>query len=181
MKEDIKREVVLKEGVTATVSNNSLTVKGAKGEVTRNFAYPKVTIKVDAGKVTLSTVKGTKREKKIIATFESHIKNLVQGVQEPHTYKLKICSGHFPMNVAVSGKELVVKNFLGEAVPRKVSLPEGADVKVNGDEIVVSSVDKEIAGQAAARIEKLCRITDRDLRIFQDGIYIIEKAGKTIA
>ncbi len=94
-----------------------LIVKGPKGEVTRDFAHPKVSIVVEGGKVVLNAVKGTRREKTVLLSFESHIKNMVAGVQEPHLYKLKICSGHFPMNVAVSGQELTVKNFLGEAVP----------------------------------------------------------------
>ena len=84
------------------------------------------------------------------------------------------------MNVSISGQELIIKNFLGESVPRKVTILPGADVKVNGTEIIVSGSDKEVAGQTAARIENLCRITNRDRRIFQDGCYIIEKAGKSI-
>ena len=84
------------------------------------------------------------------------------------------------MNVAVSGKEFVVKNFLGETIPRRFTLPEEVDVKINGTDIIVTSVDVEAAGLAAGRIEKVCRITNRDIRIFQDGCYIVEKAGKAI-
>ena len=104
------------------------------------------------------------------------MKNMVKGVVEPFQYKVKICSGHFPMNVSMSGQELIVKNFLGEAVPRRIMMPEGTKVKVNGTEIDISSANKELAGQAASRIENLCRITNRDRRIFQDGLYITEKA-----
>lgn len=81
------------------------------------------------------------------------------------------------MNVAVSGNELVIKNFLGEAVPRRVEIMQGAEVKVNGEEITVKSCNVEIAGQTAAKIETACRITNRDRRIFQDGCYIFDKAG----
>jgi large subunit ribosomal protein L6 len=128
----------------------------------------------------LESKKSSKMEKKVIHSFAAHIKNMFKGVQEPHVYKLKICSGHFPMNVSVSGQEITIKNFFGESVPRKTTLPEKAEVKVNGDEIVITSADKEAAGQAAAKIESLCRITKRDIRIFQDGCYITEKAGKIL-
>lgn len=180
MKEDLRKEIELTEGVTAQVEGSTLKVKGPKGEVQRNFLHSKVKIAIEEGKIVFVAKKASKREKTVIGSFESHVKNMVQGVVEPHVYKLKICSGHFPMNVAVSGRELTVKNFIGEAVPRKVQLMEGADVKINGTEIVVTSCDKEAAGQAAAQIENLCRVTNRDRRIFQDGCYIIHKAGKDI-
>ena len=84
------------------------------------------------------------------------------------------------MNVSVTGKELVIKNFLGESVPRRVGITPGAEVKIDGTEILVTSPDKEIAGQVASRIENLCRITNRDIRIFQDGCYIVNKGGKDL-
>ena len=54
------------------------------------------------------------------------------------------------------------------------------EIKLNGDEIIVKGIDKETVGNIAGRIEQLTRITDRDRRKFQDGIFIIEKAGKEI-
>ena len=112
----------------------------------------------------------------MINTFKAHLIHMIVGSMEGHVYKLKICSGHFPMTVAMKGDTLEVKNFLGEAHPRTLKIKQGADVKVNGEEIVVESPDKEIAGQTAADIEQLTRITNRDRRIFQDGIYIVEKS-----
>ena len=179
MKEDIIREIELGT-VTVELVGNSLKFKGPKGEAERVFLNPKVSVTLENNKIILKSLKGTKREKKIIGSFESHIKNLIEGVSNLHTYKLKICSGHFPMNVAIVGQEIVIKNFLGESVPRKVGIMPGADVKINGTEIVVTSTNKEFAGQTAARIESLCRITNRDKRIFQDGCYIIHKSGKDI-
>jgi large subunit ribosomal protein L6 len=180
MKADLKKEIELPDGVTVQLNKAVLTIKGAKGEVNRDFIHPKANVLVEQNKIVLSALKATKREKTLLGTMASHIKNMIAGVQEPFTYKVKICSGHFPMNVSVSGKDLVVKNFLGESVPRKVELIEGTNVKVNGDEIVIVGVDKEKAGQMAARIENLCRITNRDTRIFQDGCYITHKAGKDL-
>jgi len=84
------------------------------------------------------------------------------------------------MNCTVTGGQFVIKNFLGEKVPRIVKLRSGVTVKIDGDKVFIESPDKELAGQTAADIEQATRITGRDLRIFQDGIYIIEKAGKPI-
>ena len=177
MKEDLKREIELKPGVSAQLEGSLLKIKGPKGEVNRVFLHPKIAVSLEGNKIVLFAVKATKKEKTMICSFESHIINMVQGVQEPYVYKLKICSGHFPMSVSVSGNEVVIKNFLGEAVPRKVEIMPGAEVKVTGEEITVKSCDVEVAGQTAARIESVCRIVNRDRRIFQDGCYIVEKAG----
>ncbi len=59
-----------------------------------------------------------------------------------------------------------MQNFLGEKVPRVIKLKQGVDVKIEGQEITVESPDKELAGQTAAAIEQLCKITKRDRRIF---------------
>ncbi|MBS3169102.1 50S ribosomal protein L6 [Candidatus Woesearchaeota archaeon] len=174
------REIAFGAGVSATLNGEMLTVKGPKGEVSRSFRSPSITTTINQGKIVLQVKKGTKREKTMIGTFEAHIANMIKGVQEHHTYKLKICSSHFPMNVSVVGKELLIKNFLGEAVPRKAKIVPGADVKVNGNEIIVTSPDRELAGMMASRIENLCRITNRDRRIFQDGCYITHKVGRAI-
>ena len=84
------------------------------------------------------------------------------------------------MNASISGTMLVIKNFLGEKVPRTLQLNGGAEVKIDGDLINVSSVSKEIAGQVSADIEQLTRRPGYDTRIFQDGIYIINKDGKEL-
>ena len=84
------------------------------------------------------------------------------------------------MNVSVSGDELIIKNFLGEKIPRKIKLKQGVEVKVDGNTITVSGPDKELVGQVSADIEQKSRRPGFDKRIFQDGIYLIEKAGKKI-
>lgn len=180
MKDDIIKEVELPKPLHIEQHGYILKIKGPKGEVSREFHHPKVLVQVVGGKITLTAKKATKREKRNLGTFMSHIKNIIQGVQEPYVYKLKICSGHFPMSVSVSGKVFILKNFFGESIPRKVTLPDGVQVKINGTEIVVESPDLEAAGQAAAKIELLCRVKNRDIRIFQDGCYITHKAGKAI-
>ncbi|MEK6899541.1 MAG: 50S ribosomal protein L6 [Nanoarchaeota archaeon] len=180
MKETIKRSVELSAGVSAHVNGAIVNIKGPKGEVQREFVHPKVKITLEENKIVLVAEKGTKREKTIIGAFRSHIRNMVQGVKELHLYKLKVCSGHFPMTVTVSGHEFIIKNFLGEAVARKAQIVPGVIVKVEGNDVTVTSADLEAAGLTAARIENLCRITNRDKRIFQDGCYIVQKPGQNL-
>jgi large subunit ribosomal protein L6 len=84
------------------------------------------------------------------------------------------------MNVSVSNDEIIIKNFLGEKVPRTLALKAGATVKVEGDTVVVESPSKEIAGQVSADIELLTRRIGYDGRIFQDGLWITSKGGKDV-
>ncbi|MBW2996081.1 50S ribosomal protein L6 [Candidatus Woesearchaeota archaeon] len=178
VKLEIAEQIEIPEGVEVKIDAGLVSAKGPKGEASRKLVYPRISIETKDSKIILSSKKATKREKRIIGTFKSHIQNILQGVIEVHSYKLKVCSTHFPMTAAVENNEFVVQNFLGEKVPRKFKIKQGVDIKVEGQEITVESADKELAGQAAASIEQLCRITKRDRRIFQDGIYIIKKSEK---
>ncbi len=177
-KEKITKEIDLPESVNASVNGWFLLIKGPKGEINRYFKQHTVSIKINNKKILLESERMTKKDKKIIRSLSAHIKNMIRGSQQNHTYTLKICSGHFPMNVSVSGNKFVVKNFLGEKLPRTLSLKEGVNVKVEGELINITSANKEMAGQVSGDIEQLTRRPGYDNRIFQDGIYIINKDGK---
>jgi large subunit ribosomal protein L6 len=69
-----------------------------------------------------------------------------------------------------------IGNFLGERKPRVARILGESQVKLHGDEMVVTGINKEDVGQTAANIEQATRIKGRDPRVFQDGIYITEKA-----
>lgn len=174
----IEESVEIPEGIEVKIERNLFSAKGPKGENKRVLANPKIKIEIKGNEVIVSASNASRKEKRDIGSFASHIKNIIRGVKEPYVYKLKVCSGHFPMTVSATKEELQVKNYLGESVPRKLKLKKGVDVKVEGEIITVESVDKELAGQTAASIEQLTRITNRDRRIFQDGVWITEKYGK---
>ncbi|PIY60246.1 50S ribosomal protein L6 [Candidatus Woesearchaeota archaeon CG_4_10_14_0_8_um_filter_47_5] len=170
------------EGVSVAVENSVLSIKGPKGEVRRDFRNPSLSLTHSGNALVLSSSRSTKREKKLVGTYVAHINNLLAGVKEPFTYVLHICSGHFPMNVSVQNNVLSVKNFFGEKVPRTLKIKNGVDVKVQGTDITVTSPDIEFAGQTAADIERLSRRTKGfDLRVFQDGIYIVHKPKRNTA
>lgn len=178
-REQLERLVDVTEGVTVTVdANSNVVAKGPKGEVTKSLRNPRIAYVVEGNQVKITSISSTKMDKKLINTMTAHVKNLIKGASEGFTYELKICSGHFPMTVAVKGDTLEVKNLFGEAVPRKLKLKEGAKVTVKGDQIEVTGNNIEIVGQVSADIEKLTKRAGFDRRIFQDGIYIVNKNGK---
>jgi len=175
LKMDQKVSFEKPESVEVLIDKNTVTVKGPSGELSRTFKCLGIEFKSESNEITIESKKTNKTNKMMINTYQAHIKNMIKGALEPFEYKLKICSGHFPMSVTIKGSEFSVKNFLGEKVPRVITIKSNAEVKVDGQEITVKSNDKEKAGQTAANIEQLCRITNRDRRIFQDGIWITQK------
>lgn len=174
-------EIELPEGVSASREGKMIQVKGPKGEVTKTLYNPLITMEVKDNKIELRADRYGRREKTLIGTYRSHVRNMLKGVTEGHYYTLKICSGHFPMNVSFSNNVLTVKNFIGEKVPRTLNVSNKVNLKVEGDQITIESPDKDVAGQTAGSIEKLTKRVNFDKRIFQDGIYIIEKDGKKLA
>ncbi|MBW2982333.1 50S ribosomal protein L6 [Candidatus Woesearchaeota archaeon] len=180
MKTNISEKIEIPEKIEVKVDKGIVNVKGPKGEVNRNLLLPKIKISVKDNAILIESKNATKREKKMIGTFKAHIRNLIKGAAEGFVYKLKICSSHFPMTASIENNQFVVKNFLGENTPRTLGIKEGVNIKIEGNDVVVESINKELAGQTAASIEKLCKIKGRDTRIFQDGIWMTEKAGKEI-
>ncbi len=179
MKQELREEIEIPEGTTVRLDKGMFSIKGTGGELSRKFQNPRINSKIEGNKI-IFRAKATQREKKLIKSFSAHLRNMMRGASQAHVYKLKICSGHFPMTASVKGKVFEVKNFVGEKVARTLNIPEGVNVKVEGEQIAIQSIDKEAAGQTAARIENLTRRAGFDRRIFQDGIYITEKDGKKI-
>ena len=180
MKQDLIQKIKIPENTEVTIDGNIINVKGNEGEIKREFNLGKIKLEKKDQEIILSCKLGTKREKKIMNTILAHIENMLKGVNEKFEYKLKICFHHFPITVDVKDDEAIIKNFLGEKIPRKVKIPKGAEVKVNEQEITITSVNKEIAGQTAANFEKTTKIRMKDRRIFQDGIFITKKDGREI-
>ncbi|MBS3136806.1 50S ribosomal protein L6 [Candidatus Woesearchaeota archaeon] len=168
-------QLEIPEGVTVALNEGIVIVKGKNGELHRELSSKKINISIGKSEVNFSIPVMAKAEKMLLGTFKSHIKNMIEGVQKNYKYSLKICSGHFPMNAAVTNNQVVVKNFIGEKKPRVLSIIKGVTVKVDGEVITVESNDIELAGMTAAAIERLVSRTGFDKRVFQQGIYITEK------
>ncbi len=180
MKKKLYQTIEIPEGVEADFEESTLVVKGPEGENKREFNFINLDFEKKDKNIIIGNEKATKVEKKYMNTIVAHIKNMIKGVQKKFEYKLKICFSHFPMTIDIKGREGTIKNFLGEKFPRKVKIPEKVEVKIEGEFITITSLDKELAGQTAANFEKATNIRKRDKRIFQDGIFIINKNGKEI-
>ena len=180
MKKELFVYVEIPEGIEASIEGDVLKVKGPEGENERKFNIGKMNFKVENNKIMVGHKSSNKNDKKRMNSIQAHIRNMIKGVQEKFEYQVKICFGHFPFTVKQEGNKIIIKNFLGEKINREVTVPEGAELDIGKEIITIKSVNKEIAGQAAANFEAATKIRARDNRIFQDGVYIINKAGKKI-
>ncbi len=178
MKKELFKTIEIPEGVEVNLEKDIISVKGPEGENKREFDITNLSLEKKDNQIIIGSKKATKKEKKVMMTIVAHIKNMIKGVQEKFEYTLKIVFSHFPITAEMQGKEVIIKNFLGEKIPRKVVIRDGAEVKIEKDIITVSSVDKEIAGQVAANFEMATKVPLKDRRVFQDGIYITNKAGR---
>jgi len=189
--------ITLPDDVSATVDHLDLTVEGPDGSVSRRLWYPDIDVSVDDGEVVIATDAEDAKTTATVGTFESHVRNMVHGVTDGWEYKMEVHYAHFPMQVDVEGDEVVIENFLdfpmqvdvegdevvienflGEKAARRTPIRGDTDVQIDGEEITLTGSDKEAVGQTAADIEQLTKVTDKDNRVFQDGVYIVEKPAK---
>ena len=180
MRKDLMREIEIPDGIIVKKEDDFVTVSGGGKELKRNFDFGKVKMEVKDKEIVLEAKGATRRESRMIGTVWAHLKNMIKGINEEFVYELEICNVHFPMNVKVQGNEVVIKSFLGEKTDRIAKILPNVKVDISGSKITVTSNDIEAAGLTATNLEKAARLTGRDRRIFQDGIFITSKNGRSI-
>ena len=180
--------VVIPAGVTVDVKDgNVVTVKGAKGELTRQFAPEmKITVQEVEKEVDEKTVKvneilverpnDLKREKSLHGLTRSLLQSMVTGVSDGYKKTLEINGVGY--RAAKSGKKLTLN--LGYSHPIEMEDPEGIETAVDGNKVIVSGIDKEKVGQYAAQIrEKRGPEPYKGKGIKYDYEIIRRKVGKT--
>ncbi|MDD1674227.1 MAG: 50S ribosomal protein L6 [Methanomicrobiales archaeon] len=168
-------KVRIPEGVKVQVEGRRVKITGPKGTVEREMVSPGIAITCDGKELIISTQSSRKQEIAMCGTFASHARNMCKGVVEGYTYRMKVVYSHFPIQLKVIGSRLEIANFLGEKKARYANLLSGTKVTVGNDEVTVAGIDKEVVGTTVASISQATHIRDRDPRVFQDGIYLVER------
>ncbi|MGQ3410980.1 50S ribosomal protein L6 [Natrinema sp. LN54] len=171
-------ELEIPENVSVEVDRFDVTVEGPEGAVTRRLWYPDVTVETDDDQVVIESGAEDAKTNSTVGTFESHITNAIHGVTEGWEYEMEVFYSHFPMQVRVDGDDVVIENFLGEKAPRRTTIHGETEVTVDDEQIVLSGPSKDDVGQTAADIEQLTKVSGKDTRVFQDGVYITNKPAK---
>jgi len=177
-------ELDIPEGVDVTVKSRIITVKGPRGNLVKNVRHIDMDIRLvkskNSAKVTLAVWQGGRKHVACLRTIRSLISNMIKGVTKGFQYKMRAVYAHFPINCIIQegGASLEIRNFLGEKIVRNVKMLEGVTIyesKAQKDELILEGTDVQNVSQSAASIHGVCRVRNKDIRKFLDGIYVSEK------
>ena len=141
--------VLIPQGVTVTVTADTMSAKGPKGQLTRPLPSH-VEVAVDGDKVIVKRVNDSKPARARHGLTRSLLQNLVTGVSEGYTKSLEIIGVGY--RAQTKGRVLVLT--LGYSHPINYEIPEGIDIEVQKTIIHVRGADKEVVGQTAANIRR---------------------------
>ncbi len=143
-----KKPVAIPSGVTAKVDGQTVSVKGAKGEL--NFVVPDdVEVKFENNVIAVNPRHETKRARALWGTSRARVNNLVVGVTKGFEKKLEITGVGY--KAAVAGKNLQLS--LGYSHDVSYPIPAGIAIATpKPTEIMITGIDKRQVGQVAAEI-----------------------------
>ena len=146
-----KLPVAIPAGVTVTVANGLISVKGPKGELKQSF-HDEIEIKVEGSEVLLTTKNDAKQTNAYHGLYRSLLNNMVKGVTEGFSKTLVITGVGY--RAEVKGKELVMN--LGYSSDYIAIIPEGLTVVATPDgKLTISGIDKQLVGEFCSQIRKL--------------------------
>ena len=171
-----KMPIAIPAGVTIDIAeNNTITVKGPKGTLTRVLS-PDMEIKVEGVEVVVNRPNDLKRSKSLHGLTRTLINNMVIGVTSGYEKSLEINGVGY--KAAKEGKKLVLN--LGYSHPINMMDPEGIESSVDNNKIIIKGIDKEKVGQYAAEIRDKRRPEPyKGKGIKYSDEVIRRKAGKT--
>ena len=145
------RKLVIPAGVTVTVDNDVVTVKGPKGELTTKVIND-LEVKVEGD--TLEVLKGndSSATNMMQGTMNANINNMLVGVTKGFTKGLEIIGVGY--RFALKGNKIVIN--AGYSHPVEIDIPEGIKVEVpSNTELNISGIDKILVGEFAAKVRKV--------------------------
>jgi large subunit ribosomal protein L6 len=170
-----KKPVPLPQGVTATVSGKTVSVKGPKGEL-KVTLVPEIDASVDASGVTITPRKDMERAPAMWGMSRTLVNNLVVGVTTGFQTKLEIQGVGY--RAAVQGKNLNLQ--LGFSHDVAYPIPPGITITAEKPTaLTVSGIDKQLVGQVAAEIRAYRKPEPyKGKGVRYEGEYVRRKEGK---
>lgn len=171
-----KKPLAIPAGVTVTVADGEIKVKGPKGEL-KQALHPDVIVAIEGSELKV-TVKNPdlKLDNSLWGLFRRLIENMIEGVTKGFEKKLEMNGVGYKANV--TGK--ILKMDLGFSHDVDFKIPDGIAVSVEKNVISVSGIDKQLVGETAAQIRAFRKpepFLGKGIK-YSDEV-IIRKAGKT--
>ena len=139
--------VVLPAGVEIKQDGNNITVKGPKGELTREFSSD-IKMNIEGNEVTFTRPNDSKEMKTIHGTTRANFNNMV-GVSEGFQKALELIGVGY--RAQVQGNKLTLN--VGYSHPVEMTAPEGVTFEVPANtQVIVKGINKEVVGELAANI-----------------------------
>ena len=175
MKKEHIHKIKVPDGVAVEIHGHDISVAKGGKKLSKDMGTDDVSLSVLGNEIVLKPVKNSRRENAIAQTLAAHVQNLLLGLDGEFEYKMAVVFSHFPMTVAVKGTKVEINNFTGEKKPRIANIIGQTKVDIKGKDVVVHGNNKDHTSQTAANIETATRITGKDRRVYQDGIYVTQK------
>lgn len=177
------QSLAIPAGVSVQIKAREITVTGPRGQLSKNLKHIDVTFaKVSNSEIKITVHNGERKHVAALRTVKSLISNMITGVTKGYLYKMRYVYAHFPINVNTVEKDgqqfIEIRNFLGDKNVRLVAVRKGVEVSFSTnqkDEIVLSGNSVEDVSQTCADVQQTCRVRNKDIRKFLDGIYVSEK------
>jgi len=142
-----KKPIPLPKGVTVTVKDGTMAVKGPKGELKKKMP-PHVTIKVEAAEVIVSRENDEAQSRACHGLARALLANMITGAHTGFERKLEVNGVGYKFEVA--GDKLTLA--LGFSHPVVFQLPKGVTAKVDKNTLTLAAADIEMLGQTAAKV-----------------------------
>lgn len=170
-----KKPVAIPGGVTATIDNGTLTVKGPKGTLTLGLS-DLIDYKVEEGEISVKPANDSRQARAFWGMQRTLVSNLVEGVTDGFTKALLIKGVGYRANA--QGRNLKLQ--LGYSHDVDLPVPEGLEVKTpDQTTIEISGTDKQAVGQFAAEIRRWRKPEPyKGKGIAYKGEFIFRKEGK---
>ena len=170
----IKKIILIPEGVNILDNGKELNIKGPLGSISLN-KLPFIDIEINNNEILVKKLNNNKQAKMNSGTMWSLISNAILGVTKRFEKILEIEGVGY--RAELKDKNLVL--YLGFSHPVNMQIPEGINVKLEGNQIVISGINKELVGQFASIVRKLRSPEPyKGKGIHYKGEYILRKAGK---
>ncbi len=145
------KPILLPADVNVTVTNNTVNVKGPKGELSFDFDSS-LTVVVEDNHLLVKRPNDTKWSKTIHGTTRALVHNMVEGVSKGFTKTLEINGVGY--RAQLSGNKLTV--YAGYSHTVELEVPSGLKVELPKNTIInISGIDKQLVGQFAAEIREI--------------------------